>query len=70
MIVRDNLDDFLGRQEYRYGLAEQDDQVGVVTGLGLHVGWRRLAVHRSAAPAGQGPDEDHRQAGRCDEGID
>ncbi|PSL20469.1 endopeptidase La [Shimia abyssi] len=29
----DNLDDFLGVKKFRYGLAEQDDQVGVVTGL-------------------------------------
>jgi len=29
----DNLDDYLGVKKYRYGLAEQDDQVGVVTGL-------------------------------------
>ena len=31
---------------------------------------RRPAVDRGAAPAGQGPDEDHRHAGRRDEGID
>ena len=29
----DNLDDFLGVKKYRYGLAEEEDQVGVVTGL-------------------------------------
>ncbi|WP_299651536.1 endopeptidase La [uncultured Jannaschia sp.] len=29
----DNLDDFLGVKKYRYGLAEQEDQIGVVTGL-------------------------------------
>ena len=28
-----NLGDFLGVEKYRFGLAEQDDQVGVVTGL-------------------------------------
>ncbi len=32
-VTPDNLDDFLGVPKYRYGLAEQDDQVGVVTGL-------------------------------------
>ncbi|MBO9445202.1 endopeptidase La [Ruegeria sp. R14_0] len=32
-VTPENLDDFLGVPKYRYGLAEQDDQVGVVTGL-------------------------------------
>ena len=29
----ENLDDYLGVKKYRYGLAEDDHQVGVVTGL-------------------------------------
>ncbi len=33
MVTPDNLDEFLGVPKFRYGLAEQDDQVGVVTGL-------------------------------------
>ncbi len=32
-VTSDNLDEFLGVPKFRYGLAEQDDQVGVVTGL-------------------------------------
>lgn len=32
-VTPDNLDEFLGVPKFRYGLAEQDDQVGVVTGL-------------------------------------
>ncbi|MEL6609294.1 MAG: endopeptidase La [Pseudomonadota bacterium] len=32
-VTADNLDDFLGVPKFRYGLAEKDDQVGVVTGL-------------------------------------
>jgi len=32
-VTPDNLDDFLGVKKYRYGLAEQEDQIGVVTGL-------------------------------------
>ena len=32
-VTRDNLADFLGVRKHRYGLAEESDQVGVVTGL-------------------------------------
>ena len=32
-VTMDNLDDFLGVKKFRFGLAEQDDQIGVVTGL-------------------------------------
>ncbi|MBU2982570.1 endopeptidase La [Lentibacter algarum] len=32
-VSSDNLDDFLGVRKFRYGLAEEQDQVGVVTGL-------------------------------------
>jgi ATP-dependent Lon protease len=33
VVTSENLSDFLGVRKYRYGLAEQADQVGVVTGL-------------------------------------
>ncbi|WP_299791703.1 endopeptidase La [uncultured Marivita sp.] len=33
VITPDNLNDFLGVRKYRYGLAEDENQVGVVTGL-------------------------------------
>ena len=33
VVSADNLSDFLGVRKHRYGLAEQADQVGVVTGL-------------------------------------
>ncbi len=32
-VTSDNIDDFLGVKKYRYGLAEEENQVGVVTGL-------------------------------------
>ncbi|PWE28833.1 endopeptidase La [Maritimibacter sp. 55A14] len=32
-ITADNLEDFLGVPRFRYGLAEQEDQIGMVTGL-------------------------------------
>ncbi len=32
-VTADNLDDFLGVRKHRYGLAEDENQVGVVTGL-------------------------------------
>ncbi len=32
-VTADNLNDFLGVKKHRYGLAEKEDQVGVVTGL-------------------------------------
>jgi ATP-dependent Lon protease len=33
VITEENLKDFLGGERFRYGLAEKEDQVGVVTGL-------------------------------------
>ncbi|SDI00118.1 endopeptidase La [Lutimaribacter saemankumensis] len=32
-VTAENLDDYLGVKKYRYGLAEKEDQIGVVTGL-------------------------------------
>ncbi|WP_347488093.1 endopeptidase La [Desulfoscipio sp. XC116] len=40
-----NLEQFLGRPKYRYGVAEQEDQVGVATGLAwTEVGGDTLAI--------------------------
>ncbi|PIE12561.1 MAG: endopeptidase La [Rhodobacterales bacterium] len=33
VVTDENIEDFLGVKKYRYGLAEEQDQVGVVTGL-------------------------------------
>ena len=32
-VTAENVDDFLGVKKFRYGLAEREDQIGVVTGL-------------------------------------
>ena len=32
-VTADNLSDYLGVEKHRYGLAEEEDQIGVVTGL-------------------------------------
>ncbi|MGR3466706.1 MAG: endopeptidase La, partial [Shimia sp.] len=33
VVTEENLDEYLGVKKFRYGLAEQEDQIGVVTGL-------------------------------------
>ncbi len=50
-VTGDNLDDFLGVPRYRYGLAEQEDQVGVVTGLAYtSVGGELLSIEALRLP--------------------
>ena len=47
----DNLDDFLGVKKFRYGLAEKEDQVGVVTGLAYtSVGGELLSIEALRLP--------------------
>ncbi|GBF34905.1 ATP-dependent protease La Type I [Desulfocucumis palustris] len=44
-ITTQNLESFLGKPRYRYGMAEQDDQVGVATGMAwTEVGGDTLAI--------------------------
>jgi ATP-dependent Lon protease len=46
-----NLDEFLGVKKFRYGLAEQEDQVGVVTGLAwTSVGGDLLSIEALRLP--------------------
>lgn len=68
-VTSENIDEFLGVKKFRYGLAEEKDG-GCRHRAGLYLGRRRAFEYRGAAPAGQGPDEDHRHAGRRDEGVD
>jgi ATP-dependent Lon protease len=50
-ITPDNLDDYLGVKKHRYGLAEQDDQIGVVTGLAYtSVGGELLSIEALRLP--------------------
>ena len=69
-VTPERLEDYLGVPRHKHGLAEEEDQVGVVTGLAYtSVRWRSSA-HRSAEDAGPWPHEDDWYAGRRDEGID
>ncbi|NSX54843.1 endopeptidase La [Parasulfitobacter algicola] len=50
-VTADNLEDYLGVKRHRYGLAEQDDQIGVVTGLAwTSVGGDLLSIEALRLP--------------------
>ncbi len=50
-ITSENLGDFLGVRKYRYGLAEEEDQIGVVTGLAYtSVGGELLSIEALRLP--------------------
>ena len=51
VVTPDNLDDFLGVKKFRYGLAEDEDQIGVVTGLAwTQVGGDLLSIEALRLP--------------------
>ena len=50
-VTDENIDDFLGVKKYRFGLAEKEDQVGVVTGLAwTSVGGDLLSIEALCLP--------------------
>jgi ATP-dependent Lon protease len=50
-VTPENLEDFLGAKKFRYGLAEKEDQVGVVTGLAwTSVGGDLLSIEALRLP--------------------
>ena len=51
IVTPENLDDFLGVKKFRYGLAEKEDQIGVVTGLAYtSVGGELLSIEALRLP--------------------
>ena len=64
-----NLDKYAGVRKFRYGEAEVEDQVGVVTGLAwTEVGGELLTIEAVMVP-GKGTHDRHRQARRRDAGV-
>ena len=50
-VTAENLEDFLGVKKFRYGLAEKEDQIGVVTGLAwTSVGGDLLSIEALKLP--------------------
>jgi len=50
-VTHDNLDKFLGVRRFRYGRAEENDQIGQVTGLAwTEVGGELLAIEAAVVP--------------------
>ena len=51
LITTENLDEFLGVKRFKYGLAEEQDQVGCVTGLAwTEVGGELLTIETAVIP--------------------
>ena len=63
------VSDFLGVPKYDYGLAEEQDEVGVATGAAVTSVGGDLLGDRGADHAGQGRSHPHRSARRRDAGV-
>lgn len=69
-ITGDNLSDFLGVQRFDFGKAEENNQVGQVTGLAwTEVGGDLLTIEATNV-AGKGKNYFNRFFGRCDARVD
>src|SRR5260370_25442382 len=69
-VEANNLADYLGVPKYRYGEVEDQDQIGIVTGLAwTDVGGELLTIE-AAMMLGKGPHDGDRQPTRRDEGVD
>lgn len=51
VVTTDNLEDYLGVYRYQYGVAEEDDRIGLVTGLAwTEVGGELLTIESAVMP--------------------
>ena len=66
----DNLTEYVGVPKYRYGEVEDEDQIGIVTGLAwTNVGGELLTIEAAMMP-GERPHDGDRQSTRRDVGVD
>jgi ATP-dependent Lon protease len=64
-----NLDKFLGVRRLQLRCRRAREPGGPGDGSGMDRSWRRIADHRVGGVAGQGQDDDHRQARRGHAGV-